>query len=458
MKVSESRLRELAGEGGLLLGADVRARAAGIWSPEPIEADAIVRPRNTDAIAAILALCHEYDQPVVPHGGLTGLVDGAKTRPGDLVLSTERMTAIEAIDPAGRTLTAQAGATLQSVQEAADAEQLQFALDLGARGSCTVGGNLATNAGGNRVIRYGMARDQVLGLEVVLADGTVLSSMNHMIKNNAALDLKQLFIGSEGVLGVITRAVLRLREKPGSRCTALVATERLDDVIRLLKHTDARLGGTLSAFEVMWQAFYRLVTNARAGNTAPLDRDHAYYVLIESLGGGAEGDQAHFEAVLAQALEAGMITDAVVAGSGREREAIWRLRDDVEQTYQEGPPITFDVSLRLADMEGYVDEVQRNIDAAFPVNHTWVFGHLGDGNLHIVVAVGDETPATRQRLEQAVYGPLEPLGGSVSAEHGIGLEKKPWLHLSRTPQELDTMRRLKAALDPKGILNPGKVF
>jgi FAD/FMN-containing dehydrogenase len=444
--------------GGLLTGDDVHARAAGIWDPSPLEADSLVRPRTTDEVAAILALCHARGQPVVTHGGLTGLVQGAQTRAGDLVLSTERMTKIEDVDAAGRTMTVQAGVTLQGAQEAAEAAGLQLALDLGARGSCTIGGNLATNAGGNRVIRYGMARDQVLGLEAVLADGTVLSSMNHMIKNNAALDLKQLFIGSEGILGVITRAVLRLRERPASRCTALVAANDLQAVIGLLKHCDARLGGTLSAFEVMWQDFYRLVTGPEANRQPPLENDHAHYVLIESEGGDAKGDPARFEAVLADALEAGLAVDAVVAASGREREALWALRDDVEMTNSRGPSFTFDVSLRVADMEAYLARVRTRLARAFPGAEVWVFGHLGDGNLHIVVATGAGDDATRERVERAVYEPLADIGGSISGEHGIGLEKKSWLHLSRSEAEIETLRTLKATLDPRGILNPGKVI
>lgn len=458
MIVEARDLVDIVGEGGLLTGADVRARAAGAWNPEPVAADAIVRPRSTEEVAAVLALCHRHGQPVVPHGGLTGLVEGAHTRAGDLALSTERMNAIEDLDEAGRTLTVQAGAPLQAVQEAAADAGLLFALDLGARGSATVGGNLATNAGGNRVIRYGMAREQVLGLEAVLADGTVLSAMNHMLKNNAALDLKQLFIGSEGTLGVITRAVLRLRERPASRCTALAATDRLDRVIGLLKHADAALGGTLSAYEVLWRAFYRLVTRPEAGHAAPLGREHAYYVLLEAEGGDAEHDPARFEAVMAEAMEAGLVTDAVVATSHRERNALWALRDDVEQAHDQGPHFTFDVSLRIADMEAYVAQVRADLDATFPANRTWVFGHLGDGNLHLVVNVGDDEPDTRRRVEGIVYEPLAVIGGSVSAEHGIGLEKKTWLHLSRSDAEIETLRRLKRALDPKGILNPGKVF
>jgi len=451
-------LEGIVGAGGLLTGEDVAARPAGIWRPDRIQARAIVRPRNTEEVAAVLALCHERRQSVVPQGGLTGLVHGADTAPGDIVLSLERMTEIEEVDPVGRTMTVQAGAVLQKVQEAARAAGLQLALDMGARGSCTIGGNVSTNAGGNRVIRYGMAREQVLGLEAVLADGTVLSSMNHMLKNNAGYDLKQLFMGSEGTLGVITRLVLRLRERTGSENTALVACGSLAAVAGLLKRMDGALGGALSAFEVMWQSFYRLVTSPPSLNTPPLDQDHAFYVLLESLGSSQQADHARFEEALAAAMAEGLISDAVVAGSGRERAALWAIRDDVEQLYGHGPTLHFDVSLRIADMEDYLAEVEDRLSRDWSEHKLWVFGHMGDNNLHLVTTVADAGPETRARVEQTIYGPLERIGGSVSAEHGIGLEKKPWLRYSRSAAEIEVMRRLKRALDPHGILNPGKVF
>lgn len=453
-----ARLRAITGDSGVLDGADLAGRAAGFWNPAGLEARALVRPRNTDEVSQVLALCHDRGQSVVTHGGLTGLVQGAAATRSDLVLSLERMTGIEALDATGRTLTVQAGCTLQAVQQAAGAAGLQFALDLGARGSCTIGGNVATNAGGNAVIRYGMARDQVLGLEAVLADGTVVSSMNHMIKNNTGYDLRQLFIGSEGTLGVITRLVLRLREAARSRSTALVASASLDSVVGLLRHADAGLGGRLSAFEVMWQDFYRLVTSPPATGRQPMSDEYAFYVLLEAQGADPGPDQAQFEAVLAQALESGLISDAVIAASGREREALWALRDSVERVHDLDPVFTFDVSLAIVDMESYIAQVRARLAAEWKTPRCVVFGHLGDGNLHLVIAVQDGSDAARRRVEAAVYEPLATRGGSVSAEHGIGLEKKPWLALSRSPAELEVMRRLKHALDPAGILNPGKIF
>jgi FAD/FMN-containing dehydrogenase len=453
-----ARLERAAGQGGLLTGKDVSNRAAGVWNPDGIKAQAIARPGGTRAVAELLRLCCEAGQPVVTHGGLTGLVGGALTEPGDIVISLERMNAIESIDTANRTMTVQAGCTVQAIQKAAEQAGMHFALDFGARGSATIGGALATNAGGNQVIRYGMARDQVLGLEAVLADGTVLSSMNQMIKNNAGYDLKHLFIGSEGTLGVITRAVLRLREAPRSESTALVACASLELVSRLLKHMDAGLGGGLSAFEVMWRDFYVLTTSPPSANSPPLEQSWSHYVLIGAAGGDEQQAQAQFEQVLGEAFERELVADAVIAQSGPDRDALWAIRDDVERTMEHGPVQTFDISLPIPLMQAYTEQVTQRLQQEWGEHLCWIFGHLGDGNLHIVVGVGQDDPQSQQRVERAIYEPLQALGGSVSAEHGIGLEKRPWLHLSRSPAELDAMLRLKQAFDPRGILNPGKVL
>ena len=453
-----NELQTLLDGDGVLLGAEVSGRAAGIWDSTGIEATAIVRPKSTAQVATVLRACNAARQPVTAHGGRTGLVDGQITRRGDIVLSLERMNRIEDIDSAGRTMTAQAGVPLQVIQEAAANAGLYFPVDLGARGSCTIGGNVATNAGGNGVIRYGMTRDNILGLEAVLADGTVITSMNRMIKNNAGYDLKQLFIGSEGTLGVVTRVVLRLREAASSQNTALLASNDFTKVISLLKFLDRELGGTLSAFEVMWRDFYNLVTTPPAKSKPPLEQVHAFYVLIEARGGEPDTDGERFQAVLQRALEQGLIDDVVLAKSQAERAALWAIRDDVEQGHRYGRPFIFDVSLQIRDMPAYVDRVKGELDRTWPGNRCFVFGHLGDGNLHYNIVVGDFSEAAKHSVERIVYDPLREINGSVSAEHGIGLQKKPYLALCRSAEEIALMRMLKQALDPNAILNPGKIF
>ncbi|MDZ7668922.1 MAG: FAD-binding oxidoreductase [Gammaproteobacteria bacterium] len=447
-------LTQALGEDGVLTGDAVRERQAGIWRRDTIQAKALLRPRNTAQVSEAMKICHAHDQSVVTHGGLTGLVDGALTRPDDVVMSLERMNAIESINTTDRTMIVQSGAVLQQIQERAEDEGLMFPLDLGGRGSCTIGGNIATNAGGNRVIRYGMTRDMVLGLEAVLADGTVMSSMNQMIKNNAGYDLKQLFIGSEGTLGIVTRAVLRLREQPRHQATLFVAVDEFDKLPAFLKHMDAALGGTLSAFEVMWNEFYTLVTTAPAQNQAPISQEYPYYVLVEAMG----IDDAVVEAALAEAYERSLIVDAVIAQSENQRRQLWAMRDDVAQCFRDGPTVAFDVSLKISDMKAYVAEVRERLQHTFGGHRCYVFGHLGDGNLHLVIGVDDFTSDQRHQVETCVYEPLRAIGGSVSAEHGVGLEKKPYLDISRAPEEVAIMRTLKNALDPKGLLNPGKIF
>jgi FAD/FMN-containing dehydrogenase len=411
-------------------------------------------------MSAVLRLCHARRQPVVPHGGLTGLVYGGAVGEDEVILSLEALNRIEAVDVAGRTMRVEAGVTLQRAQEEAERFNLMFPLDLGARGTATIGGNISTNAGGMRVVRYGMMRSLVLGLEVVLADGTVLCSLNRMLKNNAGYDLKQLFIGTEGTLGIVTRADLRLVPRPTSSASAFVACRDFAAMPELLGMLDARLGGQLSAFEVLWPEFYELTTTAPARSSPLLPYGHGIYVLVEALGADPGADQERFERVLTDALEREVIVDAVMAKSEAERRNMWAPREDVFQMDRYGPSHSFDVSLAIGDMPRYLETVRRTLQEQVPGAKIWVFGHVADGNLHIAVCAGDAQrhAATFDAVERCVYEPLRGITGSISAEHGIGLERKPYLEISRTQAEIATMRALKAALDPRGILNPGKVI
>ena len=450
-----TELTALLGPAAVFTGEAAKERAVGTWarlgSPR-----AVVYPASTEQVSAVPKIAHRTGAAVVPWGGKTGLAGGAIAE-GAIALSLEKMNRIEEIDTGSATMTVQAGCILQVACEAAEAEGLLLPLDLGARGSATIGGNISTNAGGNRVVRYGMMRDMVLGVEAVLADGTVVSSLNRLMKNNTGYDLKQLFIGSEGTLGVVTRAVLRLRSAPVSQATAYVAVESFEALPKLLRTLESGLGGGLSAFEVMWPEFYDLVTTEPAKGQPPLARGYPFYVLIEQLGGDEAADNERFERVLGEALESGLIVDAVIAKSNAERARMWGLRDDVGQTNQHGAAFTFDVGLRIADMPAYVDQVRRSIFGRWPAAHLWVFGHLGDGNLHVITHVGDRSPEARHAVEDMVYQPLADIGGSVSAEHGVGLHKLSHLGISRNAGEIALMRTLKRALDPTNVLNPGKV-
>ena len=418
---------------------------------------AVAIPRTTDQVAAILRLCSAHGVPAVPQGGLTGLAGGATPVAGCVAVSLARMRKIEEVDLAASTMTVEAGVPLQMVQEAAEAAGLLFPLDIGSRGSCLIGGNIATNAGGNRVLRYGMARELVLGFEAVLADGTVLTSLNKMQKNNAGYDLKQLFIGSEGTLGIVTRLVLRLFPQPVSSRIALVALPNYAAVLDLLGRARGGLGGTLSAFEVMWTEFYELATTAH-GVRPPLPRGSNVYVLLENLGADPKSDAVRFDAMIEAALEAGVVDDAVIGQNIREGRELWALRDSVTEfsrTYN--PAVGFDVSLPVARMQDFVTGARAALRERFQAIEAVWFGHIADSNLHINVKLMPDGP-TAAEISAIIYGRVREFGGSISAEHGIGLLKKPYLGYSRTAEEIAVMRRIKAALDPAGILNPGKVF
>jgi FAD/FMN-containing dehydrogenase len=417
----------------------------------------VAYPRTTEQVSAILRLCHQAGQTVAVQGGLTGLTGAAVPQSGELILSLERMRDIEQIDPAASTMTVQAGVKLQAAQIAADAAGLLFPLDIGARGSCTIGGNIATNAGGNRVLRYGMMRDLVLGVEGVLADGTIVGGLNKMLKNNTAYDLKQLLIGSEGTLGVITRAVLRLYPKPASVCTALCALAGYDQVLALLARARSGLGPTLSAFEAMWTDYYALGAGTLARG-APLSVEYPIYVLLDALGSDPAADQARLEALIGQAIEDGIVIDAAIAQSERDAKDLWTIRDvaaELQRLFY--PSVSFDISVPTGQIAQFVDAVRAALAAQDFGARALYFGHVADANLHMEVKV-DQGELPRGRIEETVYAVVRDFGGSVSAEHGIGLSKKRYLSHSRSPAEMQVMRTLRQALDPDRILNPGKVF
>jgi FAD/FMN-containing dehydrogenase len=419
---------------------------------------ALVFPRNTGQVSSLLRYCNEHGIAVQPQGGLTGLAGGAVPVGRCVIISMDRMRAIKEIDTAAGTITVEAGVAMEAVQKAADAAELFFPLDLGGRGSCQIGGNISTNAGGNRVLRYGMARDLVLGVEAVLADGTVIDALRKVIKNNSGYDLRQLFIGAEGTLGIITAVVLRLFPKPRSACTGICAVDDYPAVLELLKRARSGFGSLLSAYEVMWPDFYRMGTEG-LGRKPPLELGHGVYVLIELLGTDPEGDQARYEAVIGEAIEAGIVKDATIAQSQREATELWAVRDSPGE-WSKGihwPQLGFDVSVPTGEIGPLADEIDAELKRRWPQVFAVFFGHVADGNLHVSVRMsGHDVPEID--LENAIYGIVAQRRGSISAEHGIGSLKIPFLHFSRSEAEIALMRAIKHAMDPKGILNPGKVI
>ncbi|MBS3650264.1 FAD-binding oxidoreductase [Pseudaminobacter sp. 19-2017] len=449
-------LAAIVGAGHVLGREQIETRAIDFWSSDATRALGLVRPASTAEVSAILALCHARGQVVIPEGGRTNLVRGTEAEPDHILLSLERMSRIGEIAADSGWVEVEAGAVLQRLQDHAAGQELRVGLDLGARGSATIGGLLAMNAGGVQVMRYGSARAQVLGLEVVLADGTVLEHLTPYAKDNTGYDLKQLFIGSEGTLGIITRAVLRLHPQPISVQTAFLAFEEFGPIPKLLGTLSRGLAGTLSSFEVIWRDFYDL--NTEEGRLrAPVRRGLPYYVLCEAEGFEPEADAARFERLIVEAMEAGAV-DAAIAQSVAQRDAFWRIREDFEAEMALFSEMgDFDVSLALEDMESFGRDLARAVDEQLP-GHSGlhVFGHMGDGNLH--VAIGLPSKDKKPIAERIVYDLVAARRGAISAEHGIGLSKRDWLGRSRSQAEIAAMAAIKSVLDPQNILNPGKIF
>ncbi len=453
-------LHDILGDKGLLMGAAVHTK----YRTDPrgtgdVHPEIVLRPSTTKQLSVVMATCHGASQPVVIQGGLTGLVVGAMPEHGEVVVSLERMNQIESVDAKAGTITVQAGTPLQVVQDAADAVGMVYPLDLGARGSCTIGGNLSTNAGGNRVIRYGMTRDLTLGVEAVLADGTVINSLNGFLKNNTGYDLKQMFIGSEGTLGLITRATLRLYPKPKTQVVAFCAADSFDAVSDLMTHMRSGLGADLSAFEVIWSKTYDAILSDVSGIKAPVPAGHAFYVLVEMMGSDPALDSEKFETCLNGALENGMIVDAVLSRSNTEIDAFWNVRDGMAEAMgKQQPAVGFDISLSVEDMKNLEDDLLNRLQSALGDVRLYIGGHLADGNLHLVAKSLKAGPQPRDQIQDIVYGYVGEVGGSISAEHGIGTLKRAYLGQSRSDAELALMRILKQAMDPKNLLNPGRVF
>jgi FAD/FMN-containing dehydrogenase len=425
-----------------------------------------VRPGSTQEVAAVLKLCQETATPVVPQGGNTGLVGGQipDASGGAIVLSLTRMGALREIDLVSNTMTVEAGMVLARAQEEASRVDRLFPLSLAAEGSCTIGGNLATNAGGTHVIAYGNARDLVLGLEIVLADGRILSDLSKLKKNNTGYDLKNLFIGSEGTLGIITAAVLKLFPKPRSVETAFVGLASPRAALALLDLARGMAGGEITGFELMPRLGldFILAHCARARDVLP--RKHAWYVLLELSAQRAEGLDARLLALLEAAARSHMVEDAAIAASLEQRENFWKLRELLpEAQHREGGSIKHDVSVPIAEIPIFLEEVERAVTSAMPGARLVPFGHVGDGNIHCNVSqpIGADTKAFLARWDEInaiVHEIVLVHQGSISAEHGIGQLKRDLLPKVKDKTAIEIMRAIKQTLDPKNILNPGKVL
>jgi FAD/FMN-containing dehydrogenase len=419
---------------------------------------AVARPRTTAEVAALLRFCSEHDVAVVPSGGRTGLAAGAVAAQGELVLSLERMRRMDAVDRVAQTVRVQAGAITEAVHLHCAPEGLTWPVDFASKGSSQVGGNIATNAGGVKVIRYGLTRHWVLGLEVVTARGEVLSLNGALEKNNTGVDLRQLFIGSEGTLGVITEATLRLTRLPGAQDVMLYGVRDLPAVLRLFEA--ARSGPfVLSAFEFFTDRAAARVKRHR-GLTPPFASDGGCYVLIEA----EATDRDALEQWAGDLFERGLVIDGVLAQGRAQGAALWQLRESISESLSAtGVLHKNDVALPIAALAAFSEALDVLFAERYPGWEVVLFGHIGDGNLHINVMKPDDLDrdaffAQTSEADHALFSLVRDHGGSISAEHGIGLLKKPYLGYSRGPEELALLRAIKRAFDPKGILNPGKIF
>ena len=424
----------------------------------------VLRPGSVAEVAEILKLANSTSTAIVPQGGNTGLVGGQIPQHGEIVLSLNRLDRVRELDPVSNTMTCEAGVTLLKAREAAASVDRLYPQLLPSEGTCTIGGNLSTNAGGTAALAYGIARSHALGLEVVLADGRVLNNLNKLKKDNTGYDLKNLFIGAEGTLGVITAAVLRLVPRPRSMETAFVGVASPEAALDLLGLATERTAGGVTSFELMLRMGVELVLRHGAGCRDPLPQAHPWYVLLELSSQARSGLRAVMEEILAEGLERGLVQDATIADSLEQAKGFWRIRELFgEVQRQEGGSIKHDISVPVAAVPAFIAEASAAVTRLIPGSRPLPFGHLGDGNIHYNVAqpVGADKVEFLKRWDDVnavVFAVVAKHGGSISAEHGIGVVKRDLLPKVKDPVAFDLMRTLKRTLDPKGILNPGKVL
>jgi FAD/FMN-containing dehydrogenase len=459
-QATRDRLKQILGPGGWTDDPDELAPHLVEWRNRYQGATPLLlRPATTAEVAAVVRVCAEAEVALVPQGGNTGLVGGQIPRPegNDLLVSLSRMRRIRAVDPIDNTLTAEAGCTLAEVQQAAAGVDRLFPLSLAAEGSCQIGGNLSTNAGGVHVLRYGSARDLVLGLEVVTAEGEIWEGLRALRKDNTGYDLKQLYLGAEGTLGIITAAVLKLFPRHRHVETIFAAVPTVEAAVTMLARMRGATDDAVLAFELIPRIALEFVTRHLPGAHDPLPAPSPWYVLCDLTAPAAVAEQA-----VAAAAEEGLVTDAAVAGSAAQAAALWRLRESISESQKpEGDSLKHDISVPVSRIPAFMHQAIDAVTRLCPGIRPCPFGHVGDGNLHFNLSqpVGMERAAFRERapeIHRAVHDIVAALGGSISAEHGIGQAKRQEIRRYKSPLEIALMQRIKQALDPKGILNPGK--
>jgi len=461
-----ARIRDIVGDKGAITDLDTMSPLLKSWRDNWLgRVPMVVQPANTQELAAVIKHCYETDTPLVPQGGNTGLTGASQPHDNnsEIIVSTSRMNAIRDIDVDNDTITVEAGCILANIQEAAARVDRLFPLSLAAEGSCQIGGNLSTNAGGTQVVRYGNARALVLGLEVVLPDGRIWDGLRALRKDNTGYDLKQLFIGGEGTLGMITAAVLKLYPRPSDVQTALIALPSPAAAVAFLGRARARVGEQISVFELIQRRAVDFALDHMHGVVDPFAENHPWYVLTDIAGQGAPGTlSGDVENLLEQAMEAGEILDAVLASSDAQAQALWHIRESIPEAQNfEGASIKHDVSVPVSRVPEFIARASAVLEAAYPDIRIVAFGHLGDGNIHFNPAQPKGAKNfynEREAINRIVHDLIAEMNGSISAEHGIGRLRLAEAEIYKSSVELDLMRTIKNAIDPKNIMNPGKTI
>ncbi len=455
-----SLFENILDKSSIVTGENLKSRFYHIWKTDlPLEAVCLLLPKDTDQVSGILKICNDNDQEVVIHGGLTNLVGSTKSTKKQVVVSLEKMNNIIEIDEKGKTVTCESGVIIEDIINSVKEKNLLLPLNFGARGSAQIGGAVSTNAGGLRVFKYGMTRNLVLGLEAVLPDGTVISSLKKLMKDNTGYDLKQFFIGSEGTLGIVTKVILRLYQHPKTRYTALAVTDDYQKVLSLLKFMEYKISNNLTAFELLWNDTYKQMVSDKTMYNKYLPDNYKYYVLIEYMGGDFENDYDTFEKAIMQAIDQGIVDDAVLGKDEKEQQNIWGIREDVavlaeEKKYDQ----QFDISIPVTQIGEIIDKTINELKNCKGVETIFPFGHVADGNIHFIIGKDSDDDDLKSKINEIIYSNTELVKGSISAEHGIGLDKKKYLKKSRSKDEIELMKLIKKSIDPKNILNPGRVF
>ena len=448
------------GKSSVLTGDDLKSRFYHIWKTEvPLQSICLLLPRSSQDVSNIMKICNENNQEVIIHGGLTNLVGSTKSEKSQVVISLEKMNKIIDIDERGKTVTCESGVIIENIINEVKEKNLLLPLNFGARGSAQIGGAVSTNAGGLRVFKYGMTRNLVMGIEYVLPDGTIISSLKKLMKDNSGYDLKHLLIGSEGTLGVVTKVVLRLYQLPKTRYTSLAVTNDFQKVLDMLLYMEDKISSNLTGFELLWNDTYKQMVSDKTMYNKYLPDKFKYYIFIEYMGRDFENDYNVFEKHILESIDDGIIEDAVIGKDEKEQINIWGIREDVAVLADEREfDQQFDISIPVNLIGSVIDKISSELKECDGVKTIFPFGHIADGNIHFIIGKDSDDDDLKSKINDIIYNNTEIVEGSISAEHGIGLDKKKYLIKSRSEDEIKLMRLLKKTIDPKNILNPGRVI